>query len=172
MFLAVKGTHRGESRPDPGHPHALMRHSSERGWSASPEARLCTCDEMITKSSLTLTPWAEAPEPTGLLTLREGCEPGGAAASRSPRPPIRLHGSRGTAGPAIAWRHWRAPRPGRRCRRSSVRSDFDPWGWFALARWLYVRCRLGNELPIVLLDHATARSAWSPTAGCTKDTRD
>jgi hypothetical protein len=38
-----------------------------------------TCDEMITKSSLTLTPWAEAAEPTGLRTLREGCEPGPAA---------------------------------------------------------------------------------------------
>ena len=42
-------------------------------------------------------------------------------------------------------------------RRAYGYSDFDAWQWFALARWLYVRCRLGNERPIVLFDHATAR---------------
>lgn len=44
-------------------------------------------------------------------------------------------------------------------RRAYGYSDFDAWQWFALARWLYVRCRLGNERPIVLFDHATARLA-------------
>jgi Domain of unknown function (DUF4158) len=42
-------------------------------------------------------------------------------------------------------------------RRDYGYADFDGWEWFALARWLYVRCRIGNERPVVLFDRATAR---------------
>jgi hypothetical protein len=42
-------------------------------------------------------------------------------------------------------------------RREYGYADFGGWEWFALARWLYVRCRIGNDRPVVLFDRATAR---------------
>lgn len=42
-------------------------------------------------------------------------------------------------------------------RRTLGYQPFDETAWFALARWLYTRCWLGNERPTVLFDRATAR---------------
>jgi hypothetical protein len=59
---------------------------------------------------------------------------------------IRGYGTRETR-----WNHQQ------QIRRDYGYADFGGWEWFALARWLYVRCRIGNERPVVLFDRATAR---------------
>ncbi|HEV2639027.1 MAG TPA: Tn3 family transposase [Actinocrinis sp.] len=41
-------------------------------------------------------------------------------------------------------------------RRDYGYRPFDFEAWFTLARWLYTRCWLGNERPLVLFDRATA----------------